>query len=383
MNTHTHRLDLPALDGANPLGFLAALGTAVVYSEIDPSVRLGWYARARWAPFIETAEPLNADAFAATLVPLLRGQPVASDAQAAHKSAKKRYETAKKMVKTAADELKRRKLSRVNRDAERTEKIVPLESACEEARGAFLAALKRAVPSPEMAIGQRPDCSISEFRELAGALRGKSKSRPPVDLLAGFGAELAADADELILPTPWCFITGSGHQWFLDTARDLMLRSEAVKVREALFESWTNDDQKYGMRWDPVDDRRHALMDRDPTASDNKSGTVWMANLLAYRALSLFPCSPSGSAPGRGLAPTAAWTALTGSAAFTWPLWLAPLGVGTLRSLLGLRAFVEQNVVSFRHELRSRGVAAIFRCRRIQVGSPPLHKLNFTPSVAL
>ena len=36
MSKPVHQLDLPALDGANPLGFLAALGTLAMLSETDP-----------------------------------------------------------------------------------------------------------------------------------------------------------------------------------------------------------------------------------------------------------------------------------------------------------------------------------------------------------
>ena len=66
-------------------------------------------------------------------------------------------------------------------------------------------------------------------------------------------------------------------------------RLQIERVHAALFEPWTYRDDRYSMRWDPLEDRRYALMDRDPTASDNKSRTVWMANLFAYRSLVLFP----------------------------------------------------------------------------------------------
>src|SRR5262245_29309888 len=52
MNEPIHTLDLSALDGANPLGFLAALGTLAVLSESDPGIRLRWHARARWVPYL-------------------------------------------------------------------------------------------------------------------------------------------------------------------------------------------------------------------------------------------------------------------------------------------------------------------------------------------
>src|SRR5206468_11895818 len=96
-------------------------------------------------------------------------------------------------------------------------------------------------------------------------------------------------------------------------------------IGEALFEPWGYRDEKLTMRWDPLDDRRYALMDRDPTASDNKSTTVWMANLLAYRALAFFPCAPGG----RGL-DAAGWNGDAELHQFTWPLWERPLSRDTI-----------------------------------------------------
>src|SRR5258706_15289188 len=99
------------------------------------------------------------------------------------------------------------------------------------------------------------------------------------------------------------------------------------------------------MVWAPIDTRRYALMDRDPTASDNKSTTVWMANLLAYRALSLFPCAPGN----RGLL-AAGWTENRELGCFTWPLWEPRLRADTIRSLLGHQAFRETDISEYRQE---------------------------------
>src|SRR5262249_12008351 len=136
------------------------------------------------------------------------------------------------------------------------------------------------------------------------------------------------------------------------------------------------------MRWDPIDDRRYALMDRDPTASDNKSTTVWMANLLAYVALAYFPCAPT-----RRRSATACWNGPGDAPAFCWPVWQRPLTLHCIRSILNHRAFAwpdyQANRAELRAELRSRGVDAIFCARRIQVGNPPLHKINFSPAFAM
>src|SRR6266511_2491459 len=294
MNAKVHRLGLSALDGANPLGFLAALGTLGVLSQTDADTRLGWQAGARWTPFLQSGQPLDESSVVARLAEKLRGKPVDAEAEQKRQAAQKGFDAAKKRLKDVEAEFKKRKLRGVEREAARRKEIEPLEQAQSEARDESLAALKEAVPSPELSLGQRPDCTVKEFRDYAILMRAEASStdRTSVDLLASFGAEPTKEDNPRIAPTPFCFITGSGHQWFLDTACQLIAVVTENKVREALFEPWAYRDEKLTMRWDPVDDRRYALMDRDPTASDNKSTTVWMANLLAYRALAFFPCAP-------------------------------------------------------------------------------------------
>jgi hypothetical protein len=380
MSKPIHQLDLPALDGANPLGFLAALGLLAVLTETNPQINLGWQTGARWTPFLNSPEPLDRQAVLRCLATGLHGQSVRGIAEKKRMASQHRFDLAKKKLKDAKDALKLRKLRGKLRDAEWNKSVAPLERRFERRRNILLGRLKEAVPSPELALGQRPDCTIEEFRQHARSMRAEAglRVRATVDLLASFGTEISNNANERILPTPFCFITGSGHQWFLDTARELMAVATDSKLREALFERWKYTDEKLTMRWDPLDDRRYALMDRDPTASDNKSTTVWMANLLAYRALAFYSCAPGDS---RLLA--TGWSGERALDLFTWPIWERALSADTIRSLLRHPAFAEIDLSTYRNEFRARGVAVVFRARRIQVGNPPLHKINFSPAYAL
>jgi hypothetical protein len=384
MTETIHQLDLSALDGANPLSFLAALGTLRVLSETDVKIKLGWRSRARWMPFLTSPKPFDESEVLQLLATRLRGKPVDGEKKNLREAALRRFDAAKKELKDAVDRFKKRGLRGHERDAARSRDIVPHEQALSAARDEFLLALKDAVPSPELALGQRPDCTIEEFRQHARALcnGSRQRERATVDLLASFGAEVSGDADGRISPTLFCFITGSGHQWFLDTARELIAVATDAKLREALFQPWAYIDEKLTMRWDPVDDRRHALMDRDPTASDNKSTTVWMANLLAYVALAYFPCAQAEHGPA-----TACWQLGKESPYFRWPVWETPLSAEAVRSILTHPALAEPDYEAKRKELRAelgaRGVVAVFSARRIQVGNPPLHKINFSPAVAL
>lgn len=373
-------IELNALDGANPLGFLAATGVLVELSQVDSRIKLRWRSGPRWYPVLERSKSFSEESLAHVLAKRLRGNPVDAVAERNREAAQRVFDNAKAAVKEGEKNLKARKLRGADRKAARVAEIEPLERARNDARKDSLAALKRAVPSAELAIGQRPDCTIREYREHAVFTRSTAQiyNRNSVDLLASFGAETDQAGDKRIEPTPFCFITGSGHQWFLDTARQLMAAVSEDKIREALFQPWAYRDEKLTMRWDPLDDRRYALMDRDPTASDNKSATIWMANLLAYRALALFPCVPG---PYGLLA--AGWSIHRGSESFSWPLWEHPSSLDTVRSLLQHRAFKEVDLSKYRNELWLRGAKAIFRARRIQVGNPPLHKINFTSAIGL
>ena len=143
------------------------------------------------------------------------------------------------------------------------------------------------------------------------------------------------------------------------------------RIRSVLFEPWMYSDEKLSLRWDPIEDRRYALMDRDPTASDNNIRSVWMANLLAYRALALF-----SSAPGRRGLETTGWTGP--GEAFTWPVWEHPADPDTIRSHILLPEL--EGAIPDRSILRARGVVAVFRSRRIKVGSGANFKINFEPA---
>lgn len=383
MSEPPHTLDLPALDGANPLGFLAAIGTLTVLSETDPTLKLGWHARARWVPFLSSTNPLDESSMLEQLASRLRGQPVVEEAEKKRAASQKRFDLAKKRLKDAKERLAALKLKGNQLKSKREQFVSPFQKKLDYRREIVLARLRKAVPSPELALGQRPDCTIEEFRENARSMRveATSAARDTVDMLASFGVEMSGDPNERIAPTPFCFITGSGHQWFLDTARKLMSHASESKLREALFQPWTYADEKLTMRWDPLDDRRYALMDRDPTADDNKSTTVWMANLLAYIALANFPCVATECGPATG-----GWLRTKESITFTWPVWRRPLTRDAIRSLLALRAFAapsdEAERTQSREDLRSRGVEAVYSARRIQVGNPPLHKVNFSPPTA-
>lgn len=368
-------LVLTALDGANPLGFLAGLGVlAVLPRDAYREVRLGWKRSVTWQAVLSGVSPNDSDSLCEILANELRGNDVSADAEGLRQAAQATFDAAKKAMKDKQTEINTRHLSRKERIEAIKEEVGPLKTILDDQRKKWLEALKEAVPRPELAIGKHIDCTADEYREHAAGFLDKfgSVGREPLDLLAAFASDGCLDKGRVVA-TPFCFITGSGHQYFLDTARQLMELVTAERVRSTLFGSWTYADEKLSMRWDPIEDRRYALMDRDPTATDNKCRTVWVANLLAYRALALFP-----SAPRAGYLATTGWDRSAGEPTFTWPIWEHPIGLHAIRSLLLLRELTSG--APDHPALRARGVVATFRARRVQVGRPPLHKINFSPA---
>jgi len=365
--------ELVGLDGSNPLGFLAALGTLVSLHEAQVGQpKLGWKLRHHWVPILEVSDVKDEDELCRSVADGLRGPAVDPRAEKHRATTQREMEKAQKAVKDKKEEIKKRRLRGAERSEAVERELRPLEQDFHEKRRVWLEALREAVPSPELALGKRIDCTAEEYRDHASALAGQARltHRGALDMLAAFGSDACRQQrSDAIEPTPFCFITGSGHQFFLETAWQLMGKADTKAVRRVLFEPWDYRDEGLSMRWDPIEDRRYALMDRDPTASDNKPRTMWMANLLAYRALALFTCAPNG-----GRLVTAGWD--FDGTAFTWPLWEHAVGVDTIRSLVQSRGLIEErpNVA----QLRARGVLAAYRAQRISVGGGAQKKLNFT-----
>jgi hypothetical protein len=371
--------ELVGLNGANSLGFLAALGTlASLHRWQHKSVRLGWKQANQWVPVLE-APCSNRQELVSAVADALRGRVVTQSDQAELDAAQKTMEKAKTELRKKDEEIKKEIKKRGLRGAERDQVVAaelePLRERYEEQRRLWLECLKRTVPSPELALGKRLDCTPEEYRVLAEEWLGSSDplEREALDLLAAFGSDgCVKDNSGTIQATPFCFTTGSGHQFFLETVRLLMAEVQPDRIERVLFTSWDYGDEGLSLRWDPTEDRRYALMDRDPTASGNEVRTMWMANLLAYRALALFP-----TAFGSGGLRATGWDDEVRF--FTWPLWREPIPLDVVRSLLQAQELVAVSPHRL-SELRARGIEAVYRAERIAVGSGGNRKLNFTPS---
>ncbi len=373
---------LNGIDGANPLGFLAALGTLVVLHAAGyPGVRLAWRRGVTWRPELSGLPTDDRQELATLIAESLHGKHISEKAEANRKQAEKRLDEAKKKIKKKKEDIKKRGLRGKERQEALEAELAPLEQSRDKARQDFLEVLRDAVPKPELALGANIDCDAGGFRDLVQPLLVSSHGagREAVDMLAAFSSDACLHdspnkrKEGKLAPTPFAFITGGGHQDFLGTIRQLLALIEPGRVASTLFEPWRYSDDGLSMRWDPAEDRRYALMDRDPTASNNKPRTVWMANLLAYRSLALFT-----AAPRRYRLAATGWSRQKNDEVFSWPLWSDPVGLDTVRTLLLSPELYQQE--PDRTALRTMGVQAVFRSRRIRVGEGANFKINFSPA---
>jgi hypothetical protein len=228
-----------------------------------------------------------------------------------------------------------------------------------------------------IALGNNLTVTRNLFGEVARRVAAETTGtdRRAADFAAAFGSDVIEDRDkDRIEYTDLCFITGSGHQHFLGTARGLAKSAGSEHIGEALFGPWRYSDRGLSMRWDPDDAKEYALRWRDPSVGGVSS--IWGANRLAFEALPLFPTIPQGKRLR-----TTGFQRHDRAHEFTWPLWTQPATMDTVRSLLSLRELEE--AVPDRVQLQAMGVDEIFRVQRVRIGQGANFKISFRPSRAV
>ena len=211
-----------------------------------------------------------------------------------------------------------------------------------------------------------------QFRRVAyDAYRTATPSdRHFADFITAFGCDGLSDArEDRIQDTALRTMSGAGHQHFLKSMRELVTETDADALKRSLFSPWRYTDPRPSLRWDPVDDRRHALRWKNPSADAVQ--TMRGANRLAIEALPLLPTSP-----GERRLHTTGFSERRGEGVhFTWPIWEAPLAVELVRSLLSLEEL--QQPRPNRDRLLAIGVVEVYRSERITVDK----YRNFTAAV--
>ena len=190
------------------------------------------------------------------------------------------------------------------------------------------------------------------------------------DFVGAFGCDsLSVSRKDQIQDTALRTMSGAGHQHFLKFMRDLVQTTESIHLKDSLFAPWRYSDPRPSLRWDPLDDRRHALRWKNP--SGDSVQTMRGANRLAIEALPLL-----ATAPGEHQLHTTGFVNRRGEGVlFTWPIWDTPLNVEIVRSLLSLAEIQEPR--PNRDSLAARGVVEVYRSQRITVDK----YRNFTGAV--
>ena len=224
---------------------------------------------------------------------------------------------------------------------------------------------------------------VDEFRthalDAALAADPSLEGRSAADFIAAFGCDAVKPADQKgrIQDTALRTMSGTGHQHFLKTMRELAERVNRDKIWQCLFHRWERKDPQLSLRWDPEEDRRYALRWKNPSddkvRAKGRSGapTEWGANRLAFEALPLFPVMPVG----QGIQTTGFSGNRSHDTFWTWPIWDVPADLDTVRSLLALQDL--QRNYTDRTALAAMGIRQVFKSQRITFGK----YRSFAPSI--
>jgi CRISPR-associated endonuclease/helicase Cas3 len=269
-----HSLPLSGLDGANPLGFLAALGTLVVVNQIRQNENVpGWLSQ----PAL-----LSWGANRSIQTPVLH---------------------------------------------------VPANPPTGEEFSDFLASHIGQSPSAPHAAAWVVEMLGVKDDALVEMIRRYCQCRPHTDraLLDWVSALTCESAPAATSP-----IQTVRRDYLPDNLRSVMQRTNSTHLRRSLFQDWDFADalDNQSLHWEPSEDRRHAYQWNKPSGDPTrkKRGGMLGANRLALEAWPFFPLFPiRDKATTRGFRGTRA-----NDISWTWPLWDSPHSLDAVGSLLSL-----------------------------------------------
>jgi hypothetical protein len=172
-----------------------------------------------------------------------------------------------------------------------------------------------------------------------------------------YGSELVTDQSKgRVKPTALHFT--SGNQLFLAMVRKLRDGLTLQDFEEALLGPWRNASELPSLSWNAAAPRLYAYRSTNPALE--KRGSVPAADWLAFIGLQFFPVAPNG-AKLETVCVRGGWN----DAAMRWPIWDAPLGVRTVRSLLTWEGLWMPNAAQQRKAMGLKGLyqAQILRDR--------------------
>ena len=331
--TEQERIDegllLTGLDGANPLAFLAALGTlrGLTIAWPERRVCLSWKPQDTWRPC------LHVDDGALDEEEVLDGLERFMEMRPGH-------EALEIGVNVTGPPIH----------------LPPLPKGCGSCKTGPFDDLK---VHPEW------------FRWLAlsAAESALPERRAQADFMAAFANdailnERGSNKGKFVDSTQLQLCNGAGHQHFLSRMRTLSEVNAVGRdnLYDCLFSQWQRPDTRaWTMRWDPADDRRYALRWDDPTPQDKEGVTEKGANRLAFEALPLFPVMPIGK-----MRVTTGFSERNRQTIWTWPIWDVPIGIDVTKSILAISEIQNQTLSpSAQNRLACIGIKQVFRCQWI------------------
>ena len=195
--------------------------------------------------------------------------------------------------------------------------------------------------------------------------------RDRVDTLTSFGVESIRDDKGIFQDTALRMVragdsTGNG---LLAYGNRILDETTKADLHSAMAASWTYEDERCALRWDPAEYHGYAMQWTNPSTERTVSGRG--GNRLALAAMSLLPTIPHGAK----VATVAFCKTKDRNDYFTWPLWNVPCCVNVVRSLLTLPGL--QGEQPSPRDLQALGIGAVYRCDRIMTST---YYRNFTPA---
>ncbi len=171
----------------------------------------------------------------------------------------------------------------------------------------------------------------------AAVVDSLGSGRAESDLYCALVAEGAVDGSGKAKPSHLHFT--AGQQRFLTMARELAVRVDEDRLREAVLGPWRDDSTLPSFSWDARGGRPYAVRASDP--SKIKRSSVPGADWLGLLGLASLPVrAVSNPFTGDLALETTACDTRWKQSRFRWPLWSVPIALPVVRSLLGDPAIV-------------------------------------------
>lgn len=373
-STGHNGLLLRGLDGANPLAFLAALGTLRTLSLAwpDKKVRMNWVlAEGAWRPVL-LCEPntLPEEQVLTDLASYIwyRSLTPSREVVRAKSQAARGAQTLDWVDKKLNKHVRLKKISTEYKKKQKKH----IEALVLKRRHYWLSRTH-----PYVLVGKDTNAPHDVFRRcLKDAMTRPRSDRFVHDQFAALGTDLP-DEEGRMLDTALRTMSGSGHQHQLEFMANLLEQVTPEALQKSLFQRWDYSDpvKNLTLRLDPNDDARYALRWSNPSTDPtrNQTGSMLGANALAVMGFSLVSTVPTST----GINTTGFSGTGSHNTFWTWPLWQLPASVDVVRSILANPILREKR--NDQEHLRRLGIAAVYRARRLTVGKFRC----FTPAEAL